>query len=233
LKHARFTGMLTRQQMNFFGHAALAAQTFRELAPAELGLICAGAMLPDFVSMLGLRRPQVRDPALARGVDFHHRTDHAFHELPSFQHLSREAFAWLSQQELPRGPARAVAHVGIEILLDEVMAEDAFARDSYCTALALPLAPHLVFASETDAGRLDELAQTLLARAPFSRHPAAELVAARIRRTLARRPRLATDDRGEQLLGSWVSVTRPLVAHEAPRLLSELRARLAQPTGAG
>ena len=218
--------------MNFFGHAAMAAGHFAPQLPRlepgsqQLALLCTGAMLPDFVTMLRLGRPEVLDPTLARGVAFHHQTDHVFHDLPSFHQLSRHAFAWLAAGGMARGPARAVAHVGIEILLDEVLAEDAFARDTYLAALASPLEGTLTFASPDDAPRLFGLRQTLLERASSQPAPA-ELVAQRIRRTLAGRPRLAFDDAGEAQLSTWVAMTRPLVAHSAPVLLAALRAQLA------
>lgn len=217
--------------MNFFGHAALAADHFAREDPApdgpELALLCAGAMLPDFLGMLRLPRPLVLDAGLARGVSFHHLTDHFFHELTSFQSLSRQAFAWLSEHELARGPARAVAHIGIEILLDEVLAADASARDAYRAALEVPLVSRLSFASNVDALRLTTLRATLLERAATQLEPSAELVAQRIRRSLANRPRLATDADGEALLAVWVTRTRPLVERAAPELLGALRAQLA------
>lgn len=217
--------------MNFFGHAALAADHMSRVNPppdaGELGRLCLGAMLPDFVGMLRLGKPQVTDEALARGVSFHHRTDHAFHDLPSFHELSRQTFAWLAQRRLPRGPARAVAHVGIEILLDEVMARDAAAREAYLLALAVPLAEALRFDAPGDLERLQTLRRNLSERAATQLQPTAELVALRIRRTLDGRPRLATDDAGEHLLREWVAVARPWVDAEAPRLLATLRAVLA------
>lgn len=224
-------------RMNFFGHAAIAAQMFAEqepaLLPEHLARVCAGAMLPDFVSMLGLKRPRVIEAWVQSGVDFHHRTDAAFHDLPSFLALSRTAFAWLSERELPRGPARAVAHIGIEMLLDEAIAEDDFARAAYAAALQVKLVQHLQLESAPDAERLAGLLGVLAARAPQNAQPPSpELLAERLRRTLSHRPRLATDDRGQALLASWVVVTRPAVAFEAPQLLRELRGRLARPTGA-
>jgi len=217
--------------MNFFGHAAVAASHFTEHAPGldagALPTVCLGAMLPDFIGMLGLARPTVRDAALATGVAFHHGTDEAFHDLPSFLRLSRQAFAWLSQQHLPRGPARAVAHMGIEMLLDEVMAEDASARSAYRAALQVSLPPLLELASPGDGERLARMQAALLTRSASQLRPPAALVAERIRRSLAGRPRLATDDAGEALLGEWVTATRPLVSAEAPEVLATLRARLA------
>jgi hypothetical protein len=217
--------------MNFFGHAALAASHFTEQQPpvgAEaLPTLCFGAMLPDFIGMLRLGHPTIHDAALARGIAFHHGTDEAFHDLPAFQRLSRQAFAWLSEQHLPRGPARAVAHMGIEMLLDEVMADEPSARDAYHAALRVPLAPLLDFASPIDGERLADLQRALLTRSASQLRPPATLVAERIRRSLAGRPRLATDDAGQALLGHWVTATRPLVAAEAPEVLATLRARLA------
>ncbi len=221
-----------KHSMNFFGHAALAARHFAQLSPLELARACAGAMLPDFIGMLRLGRPELADAAVARGVDYHHLTDHAFHELDSFQQLSRQAFTWLSERELPRGPARAVAHIGVEILLDEVLANDSAARDAYRAALATPLDQALRFTQPSDPERLQALRSDLLELAIYPHAPAPVLVAVRLRRSLACRPRLATDDAGEQLLRAWVESARPLVAAAAPALLAALRARLANAQGA-
>lgn len=222
--------------MNFFGHAALAARHFSDTSPrsteVDLAKLCAGAMLPDFVGMLSLSRPSVADPALAQGVAFHHRTDEAFHELEAFQRLSRAACSWLGQHDLPRGPARAAAHVGIEMLLDEVYAEEAAARAAYCAALSVPLGALLSFQRPMDLERLDALRATLLERSATARDLPPALVAERIRRSLAGRPRLATDDRGQAVLSRWIALTRPLVAAEAAQVFAALRVRLANFGGA-
>jgi hypothetical protein len=218
--------------MNFFGHAALAASELAPSAgrPSQLALLCLGAMLPDFVGMLRLGAPELRDADLARGVAFHHRTDHAFHDLPSFQGLSRRTFAWLSQRELPRGPARAVAHIGIEMLLDEVLAQAPAARAAYLAALVVPLEGALSFEQARDLERLEALRGALNERAS-SVPVEPEVMALRIRRTLEPRPRLATDDAGQALLGEWVRAARPWVAAAAPELLASLRAQLANEPG--
>jgi hypothetical protein len=91
----------------------------------------------------------------------------------------------------------------------------------------VPLAGLLDFPQAIDAERLASLQGALLSRAATQLVPAPELVAERIRRALAARPRLATDDAGQRLLGAWVSATRPLVAAEAPEVFGTLRARLA------
>ena len=217
--------------MNFFGHAALAASHFANLDPpfdaALLPTVCVGSMLPDFIGMLRLGRPTVHSAALTQGIAFHHSTDHVFHELTGFQRLSRQAFAWLSERDLPRGPARAVAHIGIEILLDEVLAADPAARAAYRAALGVPLPALLEFTNPRDGERLLALQHALLTRAATQLDPSPELVAERIARSLAGRPRLATDSAGQTLIGGWVTATRPLVLAEAPEVLATLRARLA------
>jgi hypothetical protein len=222
--------------MNFFGHAALAASHFGDEHPlpsaGELATLCVGSMLPDFIGMLRLSRPDVRDDVLARGVAFHHKTDEAFHELPRFLRLSRDAFAWLSDSQLPRGPARAVAHIGIEILLDEVFAEREAARVAYLAALRVPLAPLLGFPAAADAERLAALQNALLQRTHAALDAPAELVAERIRRSLAGRPRLAVDDDGQELLARWVTMTRPFVKGAAPEIFAALRLQLAKFGGA-
>lgn len=222
--------------MNFFGHAALAARHFGEQSPqpsdAALATLCAGAMLPDFVGMLRLGRAQPRDAVLARGVLFHHKTDDAFHDLVAFVSMSREAFAWLSERGLPRGPARAVAHVGVEMLLDEAFATDPEARAAYRAALRVPLTPLLEFRAPADAPRLAALQKALLDRTSVALDLSPHLVAERIRRTLSGRPRLATDDAGQELLARWVETTRPRVLAEGPAVFAALRQRLANFGGA-
>jgi hypothetical protein len=115
--------------MNFFSHAAV-ARSFSEDPEFVLG-----AMLPDFVSMLGARLPEVTHVTLARGVRFHHVTDHVFHDLEVFRMLSRDAHAELRERGLGRGASRAVAHVGIEILLDMTLGQSAPAQAAYLSGL--------------------------------------------------------------------------------------------------
>jgi hypothetical protein len=226
--------------MNFFGHAAVAVVHFglhqRPPSPDALARWCLGAMLPDFVGMLRLPpRPLLHDPVLARGVAFHHATDEAFHDLPGFLSLSREAFAWLTEHELPRGPARAVAHIGVEMLLDEILSDDEAARDGYRAALAVDVKGRVEVSTPEapDAQeRLTRLQLALLERSRMPRVPEPELMAERIGRALAGRPRLATNAEGERCVASWVQGARPRVAAAAPALLAELHGRLARFGGA-
>lgn len=208
--------------MNFFSHAAVARRFSAEPA------FVLGAMLPDFASMLGARLPAVSDPTLERGVDFHHLTDLVFHELASFRALTREAHGALKARGLERGPARAVAHVGIEILLDVTLGRDATAQAAYLSGLEAGLRPELVASvawSPPERDRLVDLLETLVRRGVVL-DTSSSIVVERIRRTLARRPRLALGDGDPNHVLDWVESARDRVVISASALVAELHAEL-------
>jgi hypothetical protein len=78
-----------------------------------------GAVLPDLATMAGIRldRRALGGP-IAAGVRCHHLTDAAFHRAPAFVAGSRALTRDLMAVDVPRGAARAVGHVGWELLLD-------------------------------------------------------------------------------------------------------------------
>jgi len=208
--------------MNFFGHAAIAGR-FR--ATPEFVL---GAMLPDFAGMLGLKTPPVTPDPLGEGVRFHHLTDHAFHELSWFRAFCAEATRFLDAQSVRRGTSRAVAHVGVELLLDAALAEDETARTRYLAALGAARRPEL-FAATTyhpeECARLAELAEVLETRG-ISRNPDTALVVTRLERALAARPRLSIEPRDRPAIGSWVELFRDRVVASTPDLVRELTSTL-------
>jgi hypothetical protein len=102
--------------VNFFGHAV--AASWVDSSPA-FGY---GAMLPDLVSMVGTRRFVCDDPAVERGVSFHHLTDRCFHADPTFVALETRSRKQLAELGVRKGPRRALSHVGIELLLDAALA---------------------------------------------------------------------------------------------------------------
>ena len=208
--------------MNFFGHAAIAGR-FR--ASPEFVF---GAMLPDFCGMLGLPTPAVTPDTLGAGVRFHHLTDHAFHELRTFRDFCHAATTWLDARGVRRGTARAVAHVGVELLLDAALAEGAGARAHYLDALGAGQDPALLERSTFCAQErtsLGGLARTLAQRG-ISPHPDTTLVVARLERALAARPRLAIEPRDRGHVGSWVELFRDRVVASTPEVVSELTSAL-------
>jgi hypothetical protein len=204
--------------MNFFGHAAVASR-FSD-RPAFL----LGAMLPDFCGMLSLRAPAVGSLAVADGVRFHHETDGVFHDLPLFRGWCREALAHLSARGVARGTARAVAHVGLEFLLDAALAENEGNRAAYRAGLragANPVVLEEIGWQPEPRARLAELVGVLEQRSLVAKVPA-KLVAERLERTLARRPRLAIVARDREPVVEWVELFQHDVVASAPRLVAEL-----------
>lgn len=208
--------------MNFFGHASVACWFDR-----DPGFVL-GAMLPDFFSMLRTRLPPTSDQNLLRGVELHHRTDAAFHGAEAFLALTRTARSALGEAGVARGPARAVAHIGVELLLDEVLAREPTARSAYLDALAHGQShPELfAFEHEADTMRLVALLSVLASRGAPEPNGDSSHLSERIGRTLMGRPRLALDAHAQGLVADWVVRMRPDVVRCSSALLCELRARL-------
>lgn len=215
--------------MNFFGHALIAQRNEATRGPTRAEFVL-GAMLPDFASMLRARPPFSTHAALSAGVSFHHRTDDAFHGSDSFLGFSREASRYLSERGVSRGTARAVAHVGVELLLDAAFARETGANEAYLSAIACALTEQvhgLIHWQTRDAGeRFQHLCLNLQQRGRFRDDPESELVAQRLQRILVDRPRLAMDDHGLSVVRDWVESARSQIIIGAPQLLREVEQRL-------
>ena len=215
--------------MNFFGHALLAHRDEATRGPIRAEFVI-GAMLPDFASMLRTRPPSATLDALTAGLSFHHQTDDAFHGSQSFLEFSRLASSFLSDRGVPRGTARAVAHVGVELLLDAAFARENAANEAYLSAVACALTERVrsyIHWQRNDASeRFQHLCHSLRHRGRYQENPASELVAERLRNILADRPRLAMDERGLSVVREWVDSARSQITSGAPQLLREVELRL-------
>jgi hypothetical protein len=221
--------------LNYFGHAVIAAAANRD---PEFVL---GATLPDLSSMLRIRvRPTFSGELLA-GVRFHHDTDRAFHDSRAFRGLQRTSFGKLLGLGVRRSTARAVAHVGIELLLDAAMAHriagEQFglplwhAGDHYRLAMQRGslLETWATHHDQREAAQLVALC-TLLERAgaeAFRVTPreAMEL----LERILARRPRLAVAEADSVLIRRWAGEAFSDTESALPQLLEELEKALGLP----
>lgn len=209
--------------MNFFGHASVAC--WLDVEPRWV----LGAMLPDFASMSRARLRGADDPQVRAGIALHHATDGAFHNAPVFVDLYASGGAALEAAGLDRGPSRAVAHVGTELLLDGLLLDrDGAARDAYLAAVALPLSElGLRFARDDGPERFALLYERLSGYGlPFD-YRSPEQVALRLEQILARRPRLAIRAGDRAIILPFLERTREALAASLPDLLDEVRAGLA------
>ena len=192
--------------MNFFGHATLALK--RSDDPRFL----LGAMLPDLVSMAGVRIAEARDPELAAGIALHHETDARFHAAPAFTELCHAANEELQAAGVGRATARAVGHVGTELLLDGLLSFDDVARAAYKRAIEHHVREPIHDALSLKGGATTQDLQALLAR--LARAPLPEgyreprFVLDRLHTILARRPRLAFQDGDLEPTERWLERTQ-------------------------
>ena len=208
--------------MNFFGHAAIVGRA----EPGAPGGVVLGAMLPDFATMCRARLAPAEDADLARGVALHHATDAAFHTLPAVLGLMRELDERLALGGCARGPRRAVAHIGVELLLDGVLVDDAAARASYLAGLACDAAGVRWRDPDGDARFAALIARLRAYGVPADlREPAA--IVERLRRILAHRPLLAPSGSDLHAIRDALVAHQPRVEIAADTVLRGTLARLA------
>ncbi|MGE0321623.1 MAG: hypothetical protein AB7K71_37760 [Polyangiaceae bacterium] len=211
--------------MNFFGHLAVA--TWYAQDPAHH----LGAMLPDLATMLGTAAPTAARGSVAEGIELHHRTDAVFHACEHFRELNRGAFETLERRGVPRGAARAVAHIGTEILLDGVLAEHPGTRNAFQAALSHG-ATHegelgLSWRNPPSEGRLAQLCKVISERDILKDSQLPERVAYRLDRILGHRPRLRIPSSQLHLIEAWAAEADSEVRERAEGLLTQVARGLA------
>ena len=188
--------------MNFYSHVAIAS-----LFSEEVGLAL-GAMLPDLASLVGVKPPKSGCTHINRGYSLHYATDRAFHELEPFRQASRIESQRLQSLGVSRGTAMAAAHVGLELVLDDALAEDeptqVLFRSTLAAAAPQALCLSLEWGSATHATRFETLRQRLWTLA-MERPVDATMLAERLCRTLANRPRLAVRASDRESLQRWAA----------------------------
>jgi hypothetical protein len=208
--------------VNYFGHAIVASWA----SPA--GGHALGAMLPDFQTMCGARVAAVADADLEAGIALHHRTDAAFHRLPAFVGLTRELEARLTAAGVGRGPTRAVGHIGIELLLDGALLDDAAGRAAYLAALVHPTGA-IAWRDDGDELRFAALHARLRAHGIPDDLARPESAAARVLRMIAPRPRLRATGAEPEVIRRELAAIAPVVRVRARAIVAALRVALADP----
>lgn len=217
--------------MNFFAHA-LVAQRRRE-DPAWI----LGSMLPDLASMAGLRLRSVTRPGrlgagLAEGVDFHHTCDDAFHGAPIFVELMDRAHAELEARGLGSGPAMAIGHVGVELLLDGCLVERHGVPTVYRDAMALTgeAGDDMIWHDPTaeHPRRWQALCKRLAGAPVPEAYAQPRFVADRLVFMLSHRPLLAVEPGNEPIVHAWAERWVEQVRARELELMQQVEDRLAR-----
>jgi hypothetical protein len=205
--------------VNYFGHAAISS--WSDASPAR----ALGAMLPDFAGMIGGKLGDGDDREIADGIALHHATDHVFHALAPVVALMKDLDAQLDQLGCARGPRRAVAHVGIELLLDGVLVADEAYRAIYSAAIACDPV-RVSWQHPDEAARFAVLIERLRGYGVPDdlRDPAA--ITSRLARILAPRPLLAPSPSDLRAIGHALAQHRPRIVIAAETVMRGMRAQL-------
>jgi len=209
-------------RVNYFGHAAVASWPEHGEPSAGQSL---GAMLPDFATMCGARLAELADPAIAAGIALHHRTDSVFHQAAPVLALMRELDARLEQLGCARGPRRAVAHIGTELLLDATLLATEAYRASFLSAFTVD--PTLVAWREPDGPeRFARLHERMTTYGVPDDLAEVSSITRRLQRMLAHRPLLAPNAADLRAIATALAAHRPRVEVAAPTVLRAVRAAL-------
>lgn len=206
--------------MNFFGHAAVAS--WKGSAPG----VVLGSMIPDFSTMSGARVAQAPDTDVAAGIDLHHATDAAFHTLPVVTGLMRELDAALLARNCSRGPRRAVAHIGVELLLDGVLVDEPVYREAYTRGLAHDVTPAIEWREPGDDERFAKLLERLRAYGVPDDLRKPEAITHRLGRMLAHRPLLAPSADDLRAIGASLVEFQPRLTVAVDTVIRALRTKL-------
>lgn len=170
--------------MNFFGHAVVASELSSDR------YVVLGAMLPDLEAMVDSTASRFTDPQVGRGITLHHVTDSVFHAASDFLAHQKAARVMLEPLPVRKGPRRAVAHVGVELILDAALRTPSRVG-VYVQALAAGAdAAPLEGISLLKRIKLRSLFGTLARRAPFVTPHTPSGVVERLERALWSRPGL-------------------------------------------
>lgn len=211
--------------MNLGSHIAVAAVNSQDPA------FWLGSALPDLAAMGRFRLlGSTVEPAVAEGISFHHATDQAFHGHPWFVGMQRRLHNTLTADGLARGPARAIAHVGPELLLDGAIPHKHLLNQSLATIEHLAPVLHSLVEPKHSSAWAEHL-NLLQSRQPPEDNDDPEAVAARLNRMLSHRSRLAFPAAQINLVALRLAAAKPDIDQMGPSLVLELADHLGATPG--
>ena len=208
--------------MNFVGHALVASFVRQD------GPFVVGSMLPDFARMAGTRIQRVEDPAVEAGVRLHHATDDVFHGQSAFIDLQIATRQALTARGVPRPPALAVGHVGVELLLDGALLQDESLATLYLQSLehAADVGRAVTWRAADGSESYRRLCEQLLVRGAPHVYRDPSMVAEIMRRILQHSDVLCMDVDHVPLVADSLAEVMPLVHAAADNLVQAVRAGL-------
>jgi hypothetical protein len=188
--------------------------------------------LPDFAAMAGVRLKTVGG-AVGAGIAHHRACDDVFHAHPWFTARCYALRDALLASGVSRGPARACAHAGVELLLDGALMTDERVRTHVDDVFALASdAPRdvveIVSAPDRDRwrGALLRITTTL----DPGRYADVRFVAERLHRMTTRRPRLALPAADVDTVATQLAALRSDVLSTAHDVVDDVAGRVASNT---
>lgn len=216
--------------MNFFGHSVLAAWI------SDDPRVALGSMLPDFASIIRGRAIESKHPAVKRGIELHHQCDRVFHNSDTFLELQAAGRTQLERAGVRNGPRLAVAHVGLELILDAELRHGPGRLERYQRALLVgrEFAPSLSFTSASRKGldpltlrvAYDELLETLTSRILYLTPHSPQDLVERLTRILSPRQRLRPIQSEQVAMLAWAEMTWPEVARRTEAWMNDLAKQL-------
>lgn len=206
--------------MNFFGHAAIACWE-----SDDPGFVL-GSMLPDWAAITELRIGPIDSDTVRAGVAHHHRVDEVFHRTAVFVERCREWTAALRELGVRRGTARAVSHIGVELILDGWLEARAAApryADAVASASPEALGDTIQWQGPPEGhARLRALRERLVWVGRPAHLREARGVYGHLERALCKRPSLAILEEDAAAVRETLDAEMEAVAVGAPALLFEL-----------
>lgn len=209
--------------MNLGAHIVVAHRTSPDARAFALG-----AALPDLASIGGFRLlGSTTNVQVSNGIAFHHRTDDAFHRHPWFTDLQRSLGESLHHAGLARGPVRAIAHVGPELLLDgALIADHGDTIDATLQSIRPGLGSLIPLVRDEHRAPWERHLQRVAGWQPSGETHDADAVARRLHRILLRRPRLAFGQDSIDAVGELLGPVADHIDRTAAEFINEISAQL-------
>jgi hypothetical protein len=219
--------------VNIVGHVAVALRgTDSEDAREPTPRFLIGCMLPDLAAIARVRLARRPDGEVGRGVEFHHACDAVFHESRWFNERVVFVRDALVAHGVDRGPARACAHAGLEMVLDGALVSDAHVRDRARSTLR-EVAAAATAAADDDLVGLARVAQQSVWRARLEaiggslepvRYTDTRFVAERLHRMTSGRRRIELPEDEIDMVAGVLQDVRADVARDAEDVVAEVQA---------